>query len=80
MYNSNLIRRPKKFKPLEDIIPCFQCILLAVCKGKPNINCVILEEYMQACFAYGANTLIVHNELARLFPNTVSFNGTIILA
>ena len=79
MYDSN-IKKPKSFKPMEDRVPCFQCILLAVCKGKPAINCVILTEYMDECIAYGANTLIVHNEMVKLFPNTVSFNGTIILA
>jgi len=78
MYDSD-IKEPKKFKTMEDIIPCFECILLAVCKGKPSINCEILTEYMAACMAYGANTLIVHNELVRLFPNAVSFNGVIIL-
>ena len=70
----------KEFKTMEDEIPCFKCIVLAACKGRSKIDCEILLRYYQLCVAYGSNTLIIHNDLVKLFPNTVSFNGTVILA
>lgn len=76
MYDSPV----KKFKPFDDKIPCYECIVLAACKGKNKLECEILLNFYQECIAKGVNTLLVHNDLVELFPNTASFNGTIILA
>lgn len=69
----------KDFKSMEQRIPCYQCIVLAACKGRGVIDCDILLKYYQMCLAYGANTIIVTQEMHDLFPNAVSFNGTVLL-
>ena len=78
LYKKNGISK-KEFKTIEDALPCHQCIVLAACKGRSHIQCEILTKYMSMCFAYGANTLIVHKELTDLFPRSSSFNGTVLL-
>lgn len=69
----------KEFKKFSTGIPCTICIVLAACKGKSKIDCDILLRHYQACLAYGGNTLILHNDMTKLFPNCASFNGTIVL-
>lgn len=69
----------KDFKQMEQRIPCHQCIVLAACKGRGKIECDILLRYYQMCIAYGANTLLITQEMNEIFPNALSFNGTIIL-
>lgn len=79
LHNKKVGTSKKDFKKMKQAVPCHQCIVLAICKSKPNIQCEILTEYMSLCLAYGANTLIAHKELTDLFPNSNSFNGTVLL-
>lgn len=69
----------KDFNKMEQRIPCYQCIVLAACKGRTNIDCDILLRYYQEAIAFGSNTLIITKEMNDLFPHASSFNGTIIL-
>ena len=69
----------KEFKKFNKGIPCLKCIVLAACKGRTTIDCDILLKHYQACLAYGGNSLILHNDMEKLFPNCASFNGTVVL-
>ncbi len=79
LHNKKIGASKKDFKRMKQAVPCHQCIVLAICKSKPHIQCEILTQYMTMCLAYGANTLIAHKELTDLFPKSSSFNGTVLL-